>query len=222
MTFALLACDGTGALGMAVSSSSPAVAARCIHLRPGVGGVASQNITDPRLGPALLDLLGDGRAAQDALDRVTGTTADIGYRQLMVLDAGGSTAHFSGDQTLGVHTAATGHGVVAAGNLLDNPGVPAAIVERFASSDGDLEQRLVSALLAGEQAGGEAGDVHSAGLSVVRDVEWRVTDLRVDLDDDPIGRLSALVEHWLPERDDYVARALHPGGAPSFGVPGDE
>lgn len=221
MTFAVVAGDGTGAIGMAVSSSSPAVAARCIHLQPGVGGASSQNITDPRLGPVLLDLLEEGRAAQEALDEVVNTTPDIAYRQLLVLDAQGNTGHFSGEHTLGVHAAATGPWMVAAGNLLDNPHVPAAIVENLAASDGELERRLVSALAAGEKAGGEAGPVQSAGVSVVRDVEWRVTDLRVDFEEDPIARLSGLVEHWLPQRDDYVTRGLYPDGAPSFGVPGD-
>ncbi|MFC7503396.1 DUF1028 domain-containing protein, partial [Nocardioides sp. GCM10030258] len=55
VTFSVLATDGRGAVGIAVTSSSPAVAARCIHLRPGVGGASSQNITDPRLGTELLD-----------------------------------------------------------------------------------------------------------------------------------------------------------------------
>jgi uncharacterized Ntn-hydrolase superfamily protein len=71
-------------------------------------------------------------------------------------------------------------------------------------------------------AGGEAGPLHSAGLSVVRAAPWRETDLRVDWSDEPIAELRLLVEIWLPQRDDYVARALHPEDAPSYGVPGDE
>ncbi|MDP3894339.1 DUF1028 domain-containing protein, partial [Nocardioides sp.] len=70
MTFSLLATDGHGAIGMAVTSSSPAVAARCIHLRAGVGGAASQNVTDPRLGPALLDALEAGLDAPGAMAQV--------------------------------------------------------------------------------------------------------------------------------------------------------
>jgi uncharacterized Ntn-hydrolase superfamily protein len=64
--------------------------------------------------------------------------------------------------------------------------------------------------------------LHSAGLSVVREVPWRETDLRVDWSDEPIRELRRLVEVWLPQRDDYVTRALRPGDAPSYGVPGDE
>jgi uncharacterized Ntn-hydrolase superfamily protein len=65
--------------------------------------------------------------------------------------------------------------------------------------------------------------VHSAGLLVARDVAWPVTDLRVDwADHDPVGELAALWTRWEPELEGYVMRALDPGAAPSFGVPGDE
>ncbi|MFC7503394.1 DUF1028 domain-containing protein, partial [Nocardioides sp. GCM10030258] len=59
-------------------------------------------------------------------------------------------------------------------------------------------------------------------LSVVRDVAWRVTDLRVDWSEQPIADLAALLDVWLPQRDDYVTRGLDPTAAPSYGVPGDE
>jgi uncharacterized Ntn-hydrolase superfamily protein len=239
MTFAVLATDGVGRFGMAVSSSSPAVAARCLHLRPGVGGAASQNITDPRLGTRLLDAVADLGDAAAALEKVRADTPDVEYRQLMVVDAAGRTASFSGAHTLGVHASASGagavaagsgvagarvggSGVVAAGNLLASEGVPAAMVGAFTGATGELEQRLLAALVAGLAAGGEAGPVRSAGLAVVADVAWRVTDLRVDWHDDPIGELERLVELWLPQRDDYVSRGLAPGAAPSYGVPGDE
>ncbi|MDT7610302.1 MAG: hypothetical protein QOG96_4805 [Pseudonocardiales bacterium] len=240
MTFAVLATDGGGRFGMAVSSSSPAVGARCIHLRPGVGGAASQNITDPRLGTRLLDAVADLGDASAALEKVRADTPDVEYRQLMVVDGAGGTACFSGAHTLGLHASvvgpasavgpaavaagagAVGEGVVAAGNLLASEGVPAAMVAAFTGATGELEQRLVAALAAGLAAGGEAGPVRSAGLAVVADVAWRVTDLRVDWHDDPVGELARLVALWLPQRDDYVRRALAPSSAPSYGVPGDE
>jgi uncharacterized Ntn-hydrolase superfamily protein len=244
MTFAVLATDGGGRFGMAVSSSSPAVGARCIHLRPGVGGAASQNITDPRLGTRLLDAVADLGDASAALEKVRADTPHVEYRQLMVIDATGRTASFSGAHTLGLHASAAGPaagvagvgvagvgvagagaagaGVVAAGNLLASDRVPAAMVAAFTAATGELEQRLLAALAAGLAAGGEAGPVRSAGLAVVADVAWRVTDLRVDWHDDPVGELARLVALWLPQRDDYVSRALAPSLAPSYGVPGDE
>lgn len=222
MTFSVLATDGNGAVGIAVSSSSPAVAARCIHLRAGVGGASSQNITDPRLGTELLDALEAGLDAQAAMDRVVKDRELIDYRQLTVLGLNGNGAAWSGAQSLGVHHDVAGPGIVAAGNLLTDTGVVDAVAKGFEGSTGELEERLLAALEAGLEAGGEAGPVHSAGLAVVRRVPWRETDLRVDWSEDPIGELRNLLEVWMPQRDDYVTRALDPTTAPSYGVPGDE
>ena len=97
------------------------------------------------------------------------------------------------------------------------------MVDAFTAATGDLEVRLLAAMTAAMTAGGEAGPVHSAGLSVVRDAGWRVTDLRIDwTDGDPVDELSALLDRWLPQRDDYVTRGIDPTAAPSYGVPGDE
>ena len=222
MTFSVLATDGTGAVGMAVSSSSPAVAARCLHLRAGVGGASSQNITDPRLGATLLDALERGLTPEKALAEVVATTEDVEYRQLTVIDLSGESAVFSGQHALGVVGERRGRSVVAAGNMLASPAVIDAVVDAFERSSGDLELRLLAALEAGLEAGGEAGPLQSAGLSVVREVPWRETDLRVDWHDEPVAALRRLVELWLPQRDDYVTRGLRPGEAPSYGVPGDQ
>ncbi|MBU2694393.1 DUF1028 domain-containing protein [Nocardioides sp. WV_118_6] len=222
MTFSVLATDGTGAVGIAVTSSSPAVAARCIHLRPGVGGASSQNITDPRLGTALLDALQSGLDARAALAAVTEGREHVEHRQLTVLSLDGRGAAYSGTGSLGVHHHVVADQVVAAGNLLAGTGVVDAVAAGFAAATGELEERLLAALEAGLAAGGEAGPVRSAGLSVVRDVDWRVTDLRVDWSDTPIEQLRELLEVWLPQRDDYVTRGIDPTTAPSYGVPGDE
>jgi uncharacterized Ntn-hydrolase superfamily protein len=222
MTFSVLATDGTGAVGMAVTSSSPAVAARCVHLRPGVGGAASQNVTDPRLGPTLLDALESGLDPQQALDDLAGSHNHLEHRQLTVLDLQGKAAAYSGPGSLGVYHHQVGERVVAAGNMLSSTAVIGAVVGALESSSGELEVRLLEALEAGLAAGGEAGPVHSAGLAVVRQVAWRETDLRVDWSEEPVADLRRLVELWLPQRDDYVTRAIDPTAAPSYGVPGDE
>ena len=92
----------------------------------------------------------------------------------------------------------------------------------FESCAGHLATRLMAALEAGAAAGGEAGPVHSAGLLVVRDVSWPIVDLRVDwADTDPVRGLVALWARYHPQMDAYVQRALDPGAAPSFGVPGN-
>lgn len=223
MTFSLVARDASGALGSAICSSSPAVAARCVTLADGVGAVNSQNITDPRLGPRVVERLRAGLSADEALHAVTAAADEADFRQLLVVDVDGRAAAFSGVRALGVFGAATGDGVAAGGNMLAAAGIPQLMVDAFHAAEGDLEERLLAAMTAAMHAGGEAGPVHSAGLSVVRDAGWRVTDLRIDwTDGDPIAELGALLERWLPQRDDYVTRALSPAAAPSYGVPGDE
>jgi uncharacterized Ntn-hydrolase superfamily protein len=117
---------------------------------------------------------------------------------------------------------AEGKGAVAAGNLLSNTGVPAQMLDAFEASGGDLGHRLLTALQAGVSFGGEEGPIHSAGLLLVREVPWPVADLRVDWDETaPVSMLQQLWERYSPQLDDYVARALNPGEAPRFGVPGD-
>jgi uncharacterized Ntn-hydrolase superfamily protein len=223
VTFSLAARDpATGAFGMVLSSSSPAVAARCLHLRPGVGAAASQNVTNPALGPRLLDRLQAGATAPEAVTAVTGQEPYPDYRQLAVVDAAGRVAHFSGTRTLGIHAAATGHQVVATGNLLANAHVPQAMIDAYeAATAATFEERLLAAFTAGLEAGGEEGPVRSAGLAVVEDVAWRVTDLRVDDADDPAAELTRLLALWLPHKRDYLVRATDPQTAPSYGVPGD-
>jgi uncharacterized Ntn-hydrolase superfamily protein len=224
MTFSLAARDpAAGAFGMVVSSSSPAVAARCLHLRPSVGAAASQNVTNPALGPRLLDLLQAGAAAEEAIMQVVAEEACPESRQLTVVDAGGRVAHFSGARTLGTHAAAAGQQAVAAGNMLADTQVVQAMVDAYqASAAATFEERLLAGLLGGLAAGGEEGPVRSAGLAVVEDVAWPVTDLRVDDAADPAADLSRLLALWLPLKRDYLTRALDPRAAPSYGVPGEE
>lgn len=226
MTFSLLLHDpDTGEFGAAISSSSPAVAARCLNLVDGIGGVNSQNVTDPRLGGRILDEMAAGKAAQPALDSIVEGTdpASMAYRQLLVIDGNGNTAAHSGAEALGIFGARTEKNAVAGGNMLAAPEVLDAFVETALETTGRIEERLMVAFRAAMAAGGEAGPVHSAGLSVVSDAGWRVTDLRVDwADEDPIGQLGRLLDIWMPQRDDYITRGLDPVASPSYGVPGDE
>ena len=223
MTFSLVVRDGER-FGIAASSSSPAVAARVVHLRPGVGAATSQNITDPTLGTSLLDALAEHGDAGRALTDVTGAARNektIAYRQLTVLGRSGPGFAFSGPQTLGTHAAATADGAVAAGNMLSGEHIPGVLLDAYASATGELEERLLAAMQAAVAAGGEQGPVRSAGMAVVADVGWRVTDLRIDWADEPLDRLGDLLDVWLPQRDDYVRRGLDPATSPSYGVPGD-
>lgn len=224
MTFSIVArCARTGMFGMAVCSSSPAVAARCAHARSGVGAVASQNITDPRLGHAGLDLLAEGLSAEETLAQLqgrAGATAD--YRQLTVVDGQGRSAAFSGVHALGLHSHHVAPDVAAAGNMLCDLKIPLAMTSAFAARPDDhIGERLLAALDAAMAMGGEAGPVHSAGLLIVDTEAWPLTDLRVDWSDAPVVALHDLWTLWAPQMLDYVSRGLDPTRAPSYGVPGD-
>jgi uncharacterized Ntn-hydrolase superfamily protein len=216
-------CGETGRFGVAISSSSPAVAARCAWARAGIGAACTQNITDPRLGAVLLDRMGEGSSALAAMAAVTKEEPLIAWRQLTAVDRNGVTAAWSGAHTLGIYATAEGPDCVAAGNLLADSNVPQEMVAAFADRrNTDLGGRLVAALTAGLRAGGEAGPVHSAGLIIVSEVPWPVTDLRVDWSDDPVAELTALWRLWQPQAEAYRLRALNPSAAPNYGVPGDE
>ncbi len=224
MTFSVVArCPATGMFGVAVSSSSPAVAARCAYARAGVGAVASQNITDPTLGTRGLELMALGATAAEAVDILRKTSPHMDYRQVTAVDARGRTAIHSGPKALGTWAEAQAENVACGGNLLANQGVPEAMVEAFLGSSGHLGDRLIAVMRAALVAGGEEGPVRSAGLKLVRDVAWPVADLRVDWTDDcPVEGLAALWEVYKPQLEAYVTRALNPADAPSYGVPGDE
>jgi len=224
MTFSLVArCAETGMFGLAISSSSPAVAARCSFARACVGAVATQNVTDPSLGPLALDHMAAGLSAVEAVAEVKKTGAFIEYWQVLTVDKTGQTAIHSGPNSLGIWTQAQAENVASGGNLLANDTVPQAIVDGFLSSTGHIGDRLIAAMRAGLAAGGEAGPIHSAGLKIVDKVSWPVADLRCDWTEDcPIENIATAWEVYKPQLDAYIQRALDPREAPSYGVPGDD
>ena len=224
MTFSIAAyCPESGQFGIAISSSSIAVGARCPWLQAGVGAVSSQNITLPALGQIALAQLEQGVEPEKALRRALAEDDFSRYRQIIAIDANGKTASFSGDKTLGIYHVAEGQICIAGGNMLASPSVVEAMVSGFERSEGEMAMRLIAALKAGLACGGEAGPVHSAAVKVVDDYSWPLVDLRVDWsDDDPIGELSTLWQAYEPQMQAYITRALDPREAPSYGVPGDE
>ncbi|WP_372800966.1 DUF1028 domain-containing protein [Paracoccus seriniphilus] len=224
MTFSLVArCPDTGMFGVAISSSSPAVAARCAYARAGVGAVASQNVTDPTLGPLALDVMEQGAGAADAIAEIRRQGRFIEYRQVLAVDRNGATAIHSGPNSLGIWTQAQAQNVASGGNMLANQNVPRAIVDAYLDATGHIGDRLIAAMRAGLAAGGEAGPVHSAGMKIVDKVSWPVADLRCDWTEDcPIEAVATAWDIYKPQLDAYVQRAIDPREAPSYGVPGDE
>jgi len=210
--------------GVAISSSSPAVAARCAWATAGVGAVASQNVTDPSLGPATLALMQMDASAEAALAEVSSTAQFIEYRQLLAVDKNGNTSIYSGSESLGTVAEHSTNNAASAGNLLANTTIPQAMIDAFHTSAGHFGDRLVRSLQAALNAGGEAGPVHSAGMLIVDNVSWPVAELRCDWTPDscPIENIATAWDVYKPQLADYTQRALDPTKAPSYGVPGNE
>jgi uncharacterized Ntn-hydrolase superfamily protein len=173
--------------------------------------VCSQSTTDPRLRGELLDAMAGGAVAGDALAALVAGRADIAYRQLAVVDGAGGAAGYSGELALGQAAHVRGPGAAAAGNLLADNRVPAAMLAAFEDRGGDgLGDRLIAALRAGLAAGGEVSPVRSAGLLIAESEPWPVTDLRVDWHGDPVAELAGLWQRWQPQVASYIDRALRP------------
>ena len=224
MTFSIIGfCARTGMFGVAITTSSIAVGARCPHARASVGAVSTQNITDPAYGQRILDFLEKGYDADDALGRALEGREFTEYRQITVVDRTGATASFSGAKILGLNAVSENTHCLAAGNLLKSVEIPAAMTDAFVANSGrHLAERLLRSLEAGLAAGGEAGPVHSAALLVMDKMPFPLVDLRVDWDDDnPVARLRILWTDYAPQMQAYLTRALDPSAAPSYGVPGD-
>ncbi len=180
MTFSIVArCASSGLIGVAVSSSSPAVAARCAHARAGVGAVSSQNVTDPRLGRRALDLMTLGASAAEAVAVLARTGGPMAYRQVLAVDAAGGTAIHSARRRWAPGPRRRPRPWPAAATCWRIPGCPRRWWTPSSAPPAisrPADRRHAAALA----AGGEAGPVHSAGLLLVREVEWPVADLRVD------------------------------------------
>lgn len=227
MTFSAVArCKHTGMMGVAVTSSSPAVAARCAFAEAGVGAISTQNITDPSLGPRALSLLQTNAEPLEVIETLQQTSDYMEYRQILIIDNNGDTACHTGSEALGVCAETAGKNIAAAGNLLSNVGVPRAMVANFEETEisgSHLAERLLEVLKAGLSAGGEAGPIHSAGMMIVDQLSWPLVDLRVDWSEEsPIQELANLWKLYEPQMNDYVQRAVAPDQAPCYGVPGDE
>jgi uncharacterized Ntn-hydrolase superfamily protein len=217
MTYSIVArCSRTHAFGIAIASSSICVASRCAWIGP-FGAVATQNVTDPALGPAGLALLKQGLGAGAVLQLLLAGTPDPAWRQVGVIDRYGKTASHSGAQALPVAALAEGRDCCALGNLLADSAVPERMVAAFQDADAQtLPERLMRALEAGLAAGGEISDEHAAGLHVADLYDWPVVDLRVDWHDTPISALRQLWDLYAPQQAAFIARARAPESAPSF------
>lgn len=182
MTLTFVACDrDTGLLGIAQATNALAVGARCPVIRAGVGAASSQAFTDPGLGHKAIALLERGLDPQAAIGELARSDPHFAWRQIGIVDRTGRAAVHTGANTLAHRGAVGGEGYVAMGNLLGSERVVGEMERAWRDSAGALfEERLMRALTAGRDAGGDAGGHRSACLLVHDDEPYGRTDLRID------------------------------------------
>ena len=221
MTFSIAGrCASTGMFGVVVTTSSLAVGSRCAFAKPGVGAALTQHRTDPRLGPLALELMERGFTARQTMDAVVAATPHRDWRQLAVIDRDGGTASFSGARVKPELNEVHGRDCVALGNIVRSAEVPVAMVRAFEAEPGaPLATRLIAALEAGDQAGGEFIPLVSAALLIVDRQPFPYLDLRVDSDPAPIAALAKLWRDYAPLADSFVARAIDPDSVVLPAVP---
>ena len=221
MTYSIVARDpASGHLGVAGQSCSFALGADLPWARAGVGAVATQSWTDPGYGPRCLDLLAEGADAQAALDRVCDADKDSAERQVGVVGADGSVASFTGSNCVPEVGHVIGDGFTTQANLMAGPGVCEAMAESFTATPGALPDRLVAALHAAQQAGGDARGQMSAAMIVVegsaRDHSWEgvLMDVRVDHHPQPVEELARLIRVAQSLQEDEKAYGQLKAGNP--------
>ena len=203
MTFSIVAADPlAGDWGVAVASRFPCVGAVVPWARAGVGAVATQSWANTALGPDGLGLMGEGVPADDALRRLLEQDEGREDRQVGFVDSAGRSATFTGSRCMGWAGGATGSGFAAQGNILVGEPVVAELTRVYSETEGDLCDRLLAALLAGDAAGGDRRGRQSAALLVVREGGGyegrndRYIDLRVDDHPEAPRELARLFAVW--------------------------
>ncbi len=217
MTFSIIGyCPATNAVGGAISTSNLAVGGRCVRLAHGCGAFLSQHRTDPRLGDVGLAVLETGGTAQDAIQAVVDSGQDLSWRQLGAIDRQGNFAAFHGQEIYSVYNHSAGKNCLALGNIIDNEMVTEAMRDTFVASNGEtLAERLMRALEAGRDAGGEIYlPLRSATLRVTDDDGLDRCDLRVDAHDAPVAALRQIRDEFAGPEKMMRQLTLDPGSEP--------
>jgi uncharacterized Ntn-hydrolase superfamily protein len=216
MTFSIAArCPRTGMLGVATSSKALAAGGMVPHCRAGVGAIASQSFVNPYLGIDGLELLAQGLPAERAIERLIEDDPGRALRQIAVVDKDGRAAAYTGEKCIPWAGQVSGAGYVCLGNILEREEVVQSMARAFETTlIEELPERLVQALEAGQEAGGDRRGRQSAGIIVVSEEIYPSCDLRVDDHADPVPELRRVFEVYkreqipflqiMPRRDDPV------------------
>ena len=214
MTFSILAkCERTGMFGMAIATRPIAIGAKCPFVRPHIGGLMVQANGDPRLGALGLKLLETGYSAAKVLQDIVDSdgAANIEWRQIMVIDKDGNTAVRTGSRNEEWKGHIAQRNYCVAGNRLTSEKTVTAMADAFEKSDkDDLAERLVRALEAGRDAGGQVAGQFSAALQVHHQRSYAWVDLRVDEHNEPIAELRRLYGLYIPLIPYYQQRPSNP------------
>lgn len=218
MTFSVVAFDErTGRIGVAVASRFLAVGARNSFAKTGVGAIASQGVLNPFFGPRGLALLSAGASAADAVRMLLSADEGREMRQLVVMDRHARFAAHSGSLAGEISGHRIGRTFAVAGNLLASEAVLQAMAETMErGADVPFSRRLISALQAGEAAGGDRRGKQSASLLVHDGEEYSLYDLRVDDHPEPVKELARL-EAVARDRWVHVRKVL-PGRDQPYGI----
>ncbi|PEN12754.1 Zn-dependent protease [Longibacter salinarum] len=199
-TYSIVARDSvTGQMGVAVQSHWFSVGSVVPWARAGVGAVATQSFVDPRYGPLGLELMHHGRTAEEALNALVSTDAARAVRQVAMVDAEGRVAAHTGENAIQAAGHQTGNGYSVQANLMESDKVWGAMAKAYETSEGDLAARLVAALEAAQDEGGDIRGKQSAALLIVGPEStgqpWndRIFDLRVEDHPEPVQELKRLV-----------------------------
>jgi uncharacterized Ntn-hydrolase superfamily protein len=211
MTFTALGRDPrTGRLGIATTTGEMAIGSRCTYVLANVGAVATQALTDPRLGPLALRLLEVGYPAQKVLNELASSDPGIEYRQLGIVDRWGHTAVHTGANNTAARGEVCGDGWIVMANGVNEGVVEAMAASMQTSGEDDLETRLMKAIDAGTRAGGQPTGQRSAALLVAENEGYTIMNLRVDDNPDPMAELWRLFNKLHPLVPYYRERPDNP------------
>jgi uncharacterized Ntn-hydrolase superfamily protein len=204
-------CERTGMLGVAITSHAFAVGARCPFVEARIGAVATQATTDPRLGGLALKLLALGYSANKVIDEIAASDRFPERHQVGIVDRDGNSAAVTGSGTMAWTGHITGKNFVSMGNnLIGAPTIEAMARSFEAHAADDLDLRLLHALEAGRDAGGQNGGQRSAALVVAKHVVAPGPDRRPPPHDEPIGELARVFELFQPFKNHYAQRVAKP------------
>jgi uncharacterized Ntn-hydrolase superfamily protein len=205
MTWSILARDEAGRLGVAIASRFFAVGALTVHTRRGVGALSTQALMNPLYGPRGIALLADGRASAEVVQALTSADAGREQRQVHVLPARGAPAAWTGSACIDWCGQHLGEDFSVAGNMLAGPQVVQATAAAFAATRGELAERLLAALAAGEAAGGDKRGKQAAALRIHADEDHPQLDIRVDDHEEPVRELQRLYATSLERYQPFMA-----------------